>query len=39
MCWAVATDNVGWVIREAVRESLSARIKGLVSLKQSFLSS
>lgn len=34
MCWAVATDNVGWVIREAVRESLSARIKGLVSLKQ-----
>lgn len=34
MCRAVATDNVGWVIQEAVRESLSARIKGLVSLKQ-----
>lgn len=34
VCWAVATDDVGWVIQEAVRESLSARIKGLVSLKQ-----
>ena len=30
----VATDKVGRIIRKAVRECLSARIKGLVSLKQ-----